>query len=417
MSQHHVFCPLYGIDKKGAIKIWEASVGVMPLGPNNTDIAVATIEYGLLGGKRQITTRQYTVGKNIGKSNETTPFQQAVAETRSKWNDKKNKEAYSESIPSSNSNNQQQQQQQEQKQVQEQIPNPNPTVYLPMLAHTFSGTGRQKIVFPCFVQPKLDGVRCVAHCLNSNSNVVIMQSRTGAAFTSLDHISTALSPVLGVNNRFVLDGEIYTTEMPFEELVGLVKTKKLTDAAKEKLAKVQYHVYDVYDKQNPDLPFSERTKLVANIVEQIENTNNNSSIAIRWVDTQRVSNMDEFRDKFGEYVGEGYEGIMLRNADGKYRFNYRSHDLQKYKEFVEQEYKIIGFNEGAGRDQGTVIWVCETETGRPFNVRPRGTQEMRRQWFQDGPQYIGKSLTVIYQELSEGGVPRFPVGKCIREGY
>ena len=116
-------------------------------------------------------------------------------------------------------------------------------------------------------------------------------------------------------------------------------------------------------------------------------------------------------------MDQGYEGIMMRNTEGLYQENYRSNDLMKYKEFFEGEYPIVDFKEAMGRDAGTVIWECETPEGRRFGVRPRGTQEMRREWFNHGASYVGKQLTVIYQELSEMGVPRFPVGKAIREGY
>ena len=108
---------------------------------------------------------------------------------------------------------------------------------------------------------------------------------------------------------------------------------------------------------------------------------------------------------------------MLRNAAGVYRANYRSNDLQKYKEFMEDEYRIIDFKEGEGRDLGAVIWVCETADGKEFSLRPRGSIEQRREWFNDGDSYIGKYVTVIFQELTEDGKPRFPVGKCVREGF
>jgi len=112
----------------------------------------------------------------------------------------------------------------------------------------------------------------------------------------------------------------------------------------------------------------------------------------------------------------GYEGCILRNINGLYRTNYRSHDLQKYKEFIESEYEIVGFKEGDGRDKGTVIWICKTHDST-FSVRPRGSIEMRKELYENGNNYIGKKLTVIYQELSEMGIPRFPVGKSIRDGF
>lgn len=142
-----------------------------------------------------------------------------------------------------------------------------------------------------------------------------------------------------------------------------------------------------------------------------------SAMAVVLVRTEKVARLAEFRKLFAEFVEAGYEGIMLRNAAGVYRANYRSNDLQKYKEFIEDEYRIIGFTQGDGRDAGAVVWVCETEDGKEFTVRPRGTMEKRREWFSQGDSYIGMNLTVIYQELTEEGKPRFPVGKAIRQGY
>ena len=91
--------------------------------------------------------------------------------------------------------------------------------------------------------------------------------------------------------------------------------------------------------------------------------------------------------------------------------------MQKYKEFHEEEYPIVGFDQGDGRDKGTVIWKCQTKEGRVFSVRPRGTHEYRNDLFKNGKLYVGKQLTVIFQELSELNVPRFPVGKAIRDNY
>jgi ATP-dependent DNA ligase len=135
------------------------------------------------------------------------------------------------------------------------------------------------------------------------------------------------------------------------------------------------------------------------------------------VRTEKVVALSDFRRLFSEFVEAGYEGIMLRNADGIYRANYRSNDLQKYKEFIEDEYLITGYTQGEGRDAGAVIWVCETADGKEFTVRPRGTMEQRRVWFNAGAKYVGKKLTVIFQELTEEGKPRFPVGKAVRDGY
>ncbi len=384
---------IYGVEKNGKTKVWTARIYRDIL----NGFATAEIEYGQLDGKKQSTTREYTEGKNLGKKNETTPLQQCLLETRRKWQDKMEKEGYSLAQPvleATNATNA-----------------TNATKVFPMLAHTFEPCSEKNkkngIVFPCYVQPKLDGLRCICYLMPSNK--VVAQSRTGAYFESVEHICEELRPILLKNPGLALDGELYTTDMPFEELAGLIKKKKLTEVDVQRTRLVKYHIYDIVSA----VPYSERHARIVDLL----SPNAHAHAHLEVVHTQLIPDLPAFKQAFGDYVASGYEGIMLRNVAGVYRQNYRSHDLQKYKEFVESEYPIVGFKEAAGRDAGTVIWVCVTAEEREFSVRPRGTQEQRRQWFQDGHKYVGKLLTVIYQELSELNVPRFPVGKAIRDGY
>ena len=450
------FPTLYAIDKNGKIKVWNASV-LQPSDKTEATAGYATarIMHGYINGKQQMALRDYNTGKNIGRSNETTPLDQCISETRRKWLDKKEKEAYTETKPADygegygdiSGNNYDDDSGGEDGEGGEgggSFARP----FLPMLAQTFdpsdfvAGNGNKKkkvIKFPCFVQPKLDGLRCVSYATRSDANAnandgtttVALQSRTGAFFTGLPHIAAALRPYLLQHPSVVIDGELYTDQMPFEELAGLIKKKKITPADTQRLKKVKYHVYDIYDHSRHDMPFSERIDVLASAVRRcgcvandtttasgrILRSDTDAAAVVILVRTEKIAALAEFRRLFSDFVEAGYEGIMLRNAAGEYRANYRSNDLQKYKEFLEDEYRIIDFTQGEGRDAGAVIWVCETADGKEFTVRPRGTMEQRREWFNEGDAYIGKKLTVVYQELTEEGKPRFPVGKAVRQGY
>jgi len=388
---HKEYASIFGKDKSGKTRIWKATVFSFQTSNPQMCNAMSVIQHGIYEGKLQLDTREYTEGKNIGKKNETTPLQQCMAEVEKKRKDKMEKEGYAEDFLGRESYSQQ----------------PTRKIF-PMLANKYepSSTSRKRggIVFPCFVQPKLDGLRCVVYLVNG---APVYQSRTGGIFTVLHHLDASIMEILSQNPTLVLDGELYTQQIPFEELAGIIKKKTLTEADKQKIRCVQYHVYDLVIA---DVPFRER---LSTLQQTISSTNG----FVTPVTTYLANSVQEFREKFGEYVSQGYEGIMLRNADGQYQENYRSNDLMKYKEFFEAEYKIVDFKEAVGRDAGTVIWECETPEGRQFSVRPRGTQEARREWFARGASLVGKQLTVIYQELSEMGVPRFPVGKAIRDGY
>ena len=453
------FPTLYAIDKNGKIKVWTAAV-LQPVAEADAWYATSRITHGYINGKQQVALRDYNTGKNIGRSNETTPLAQCISETQRKWTDKKEKEAYSETKPAdygegygdisggwcADDDG-----------GDDDAVAADTGPFLPMLAQTFNpadaiitgaggggaaaGNKKKKVItFPCFVQPKLDGLRCVSYVTrlpdgNGATATIALQSRTGAFFTGLPHIAAALRPYLSQHPSVVIDGELYTDQMPFEELAGLIKKKKITDSDVEQLKKVKYHVYDIYDRMNENMPYSERLGVLASAVRRcgcvandtfhsggmsanrVLRSDTEAATVVVLVRTEKVAVLGDFRRLFAEFVEAGYEGIMLRNAGGVYRANYRSNDLQKYKEFMEDEYRIIDFKDGEGRDAGAVIWVCETADGKEFTARPRGTMGQRREWFNDGESYIGKNLTVVYQELTEDGKPRFPVGKALRVGY
>lgn len=387
---------LYGKTSKDQSKVWISRILT-----NRDGHGIYEIEHGTEGGKLQLTRRIVTEGKNIGKKNETTPLDQCAAELRKKWADKQNKEGYwvRDAAPAS------------------PVETPARPI-LPMLAQTYTPQKSKKndIVFPCYIQPKLDGLRCLMYISSSagSTATVVVQSRTGGAFEHMGHISERVAPFLRAHPNIVLDGELYTTEIPFENLAGLIKKKNVSMEDLEELAKIKYHIYDFIDREKLALTFRDRDSQLDAFEDEMGETAHPQTGVVRFVPTYIANNSAEFREKFAEFIAAGYEGAMLRNASGVYRQNYRSTDLQKYKEFQEDEFTIVDFKQGDGRDEGTVIWICETPDGRQFSVRPKGSVEYRRNLYENALDYIGANLTVIFQELSEMGVPRFPVGKCIR---
>jgi DNA ligase-1 len=380
---------LYGTEKNGKTKVWKASVHY----DNITTYALSLIEFGQIDGKKQVSSREYKEGKNIGKKNETSPLQQCINETEKKWIDKKEKDGYNKD----NKDNKEEKNDNKDNDIKE-------IKYFPMLAHTYEpNTDKKKkndIVFPCYVQPKLDGLRCIIY---KKEGIIKCQSRTGTYFETMNHIIEELKTLFSKDEKLVLDGELYTNDFSFEELSGLIKKKKITDTDKEKLKNVKYHVYDIINNKIYEDRHNDIIKLI-----------NNYKYTL-CVPTYKAEK-DNFKSFFSTFIENGYEGIMLRNINGLYSCNFRSHDLQKYKEFKEGEYEIVGFKEGDGRDKGTVIWICKTEN-KEFSVRPKGSIEIRKEFFNNAKNYVGKYLTVIYQELSETCIPRFPVGKDIREDY
>ncbi len=385
------FPVLYGEASTGKIKQWSISV------VDESGCGVIVVEHGYEGGKLQTIQKAVREGKNVGKKNETTPLQQAIQEARAQWL-KKRESGYAPRDVADGSDGSDGAAAEvdgaaamdgDEKVSTSRGKGQDETVPSVMLAHDYHKRGHN-IQFPCYVQPKLDGTRCVAVPGRG------LFSRNKKAYPHLEHIRAEIDRLPA---SFVLDGELYSESLTFQEIVGLVKAETLKPGDEERQRLIKLHVYDIVC----DKPFKERWMNLAFLFRKRRFEH------LVLVETERCATREEVPAKHAEWCAAGWEGLMLRNAEGAYR-GVRSADLQKYKEFLDGEYRVVGFEEGAGLEAGCVIWVCETERGQRFSCRPRGSREERAALFADGAAYLGKMLTVRYQEETDDGLPRFPVG-------
>ncbi len=170
---------------------------------------------------------------------------------------------------------------------------------------------------------------------------------------------------------------------------------------------MDFWVYDVFQLDNPKVPFPNRLDTLDNI-----DTVGNDDIII--CPTAIATSIEEVKDLEKQYMSDGYEGAIVREMEGTYEIGKRSNHLLKVKTFMDEEYKIIGHTEGIGGFEGCVIWICETEKGQKFKVVPKGTYEQRQSWFKTATYNYGAMLKVKFFELTDEGIPRFPVGIGIR---
>jgi DNA ligase 1 len=363
---------LQGDTLTGKTKLWSIEVC------HRDGCGVIVTTHGYKDGKMQVSEKVITEGKNIGKKNETSPFDQAVAEARTAWT-KKRESSYApidEEVDEEVSRG---------KGIDDSVP-------LPMLAHDYNKRGKS-IQFPCFVQKKFDGTRCVGVPQKG------LFSRNRKSYPHMEHIVAELNRL---PPTMILDGELYSDTLTFQEIVGLVKRETLKAGDEEKQQQIQFHVYDLIN----DMPYVQR---YANLQMLFRRYKFKHLVLVK---TEHCESEEKMKEMHAQYVTDGYEGIMLRNKDGLYANN-RSIHLQKYKEFFDMECDIVGFKEGEGAEAGCVIWICELD-GKTFACRPRGTREEREELFEKGADFIGNQLTVRYQEKTDDGLLRFPVGIAIR---
>lgn len=375
---------LYKKSSTGAIQQWDIEATTWS-SPGDPVWGVIRTRHGQVGGKIQETEDVIKTGKNPGKKNATTASQQAELEAQAKW-EKQLKKGYVKTIEEAQSG------------AVDAIIEGGIS---PMLAHRFDEQGH-KIVYPAFAQPKFDGHRCIAVVKDGKAS---LWTRTRKPITGLPHIIATIEDWARFEQieDIILDGELYNHayRSNFEELTSFIRTPD----AKPGHEVVQYHIYDLAT----DDPQSERIEELRNFFAR-----NRWKDTLVFVETVQVADEDELMLIFENFLAGGYEGLMIRNASGKY-LNKRSYDLQKVKEFVDDEFTVIGVEEGRGKLAGHAIFVCTTESGNEFRVKMKGeTSELKKYW--ENPKLaVGRKLTVKYQGMTKYEIPRFPVALRFKE--
>jgi DNA ligase-1 len=258
--------------------------------------------------------------------------------------------------------------------------------------------------FPCFGQPKLDGIRCTAI---KKGNDVSLWTRTRKRIRSMPHIEAAILAAFPYWDT-TLDGELYNHDYrdDFENIVELVRP----DAPVAGHEVVQYHIYDAvllgdFETRNVWMEDNIPNNLQSNLP-------NNPLVRVETFIIESADDVLMWHDKMVEL---GYEGLILRNAAGLYVFK-RSYDLLKFKHFDTNEFQIIGIEEGRGRLQGHVgKFVCLTKNNLEFRAKQKGSLKKLKDYFEDHSLWEGKVLTVQFQNWTQDKRPRFPVGLAIRD--
>ncbi len=324
---------------------------------------------GQTDGKKVVSEWTEVYGKNEGRANATTDNEQALKEAEAKRKLKLERGYF------------------------ENIKNINKKQYFePMLACKYEDY-KDKLVYPIYSQPKLDGIRCI---VTKDG----MFSRNGKEIISAPHIRESLDKLFKHEPDLILDGELYADKFAndFNKIVSLVKkTKPTAEDLKESAKNIEYHVYDV---PSVDESFTGRWRELDELALDFPN-------CVKQVETHIITEEFYITDWYENYIERGYEGQMLR-TDGKYE-NKRSKFLLKHKSFIDEEYTILDIVEGEGNRSGTAgYFVFETKDGKRFKSNVKGTWEETAEMLKSKNKLIGKEATVKYFNLTPDGIPRFP---------
>jgi len=270
-----------------------------------------------------------------------------------------------------------------------------------MLAHKYN---EDKADYPAFIQPKLDGVRCLFTAKGA-------VSRANNQFMNVQHIEQALKPFFAKNPTAILDGELYNHGLKddFEKIISLVKKKKPTkDDRVEAAELVEYHIYDV------------ASMTIANYTTRLNYINSISNFQwnhiLRRVDTKVALDFDDALKMHKKNLKLGYEGSIYRSFEGKYKGT-RSWDLMKFKDFHDAEAHIVGYEEGKGKREGTLgKFFMQDDDGNKFGCPPGKGYNYKdlANMLENIHDYIGEYATFTYFERTKAGSYRHPHYKAIR---
>ena len=288
----------------------------------------------------------------------------------------------------------------------------------PMLAQNVGDYSRIKSDdWPLYVQPKLDGVRCLIQYDEEGEfegNGVVAYSRTGKEWKNIDHILTELKPFFMKYPNHILDGELYNHDLKddFEKIISLVrKTKPTNEDRLESELKVQFHCYDtIMEHWN----FEDRMLFINENFGYYGKFDSDVNMIVP-TPSHLVHNIEEVEAAHEDYLKQGYEGSILRKNE-RYECK-RSWTLMKVKDFSDAEATIIGYEEGKGKREGHLgKFIMQDDDGIEFGCPPgKGyTYKDMKDMLNNIHDYIGKRATFTYFERTKAGSYRHPLFKCIR---
>jgi DNA ligase-1 len=359
---------LYSRTSTGAIQTWTVEVQ----GDSYRMI------HGQQDGKLQTTEWTVCIPTNEGRANERNREQQALFEAQAAWTKKKDTGYF------------------------ENVDDVDMRFYVePMLAKKWEDR-KDKVKFPVYTQPKLDGLRAVI----TRSGA---KSRNGKDWVTIPHILKALEPIFDKYPDLILDGELYNHDLKhdFNKITSLVKKTKPTDEDLDESAKVvQFHWYDTASDKHT---FRQRKNWIKELKKNFDLPD-----CIQVVATHRIDDLETLDKVYNAYLSKGYEGQMIR-LDTPYEFK-RSANLLKRKEFQDEEYEILDIIEGVGNRAGLAgAMVFENELGHTFNSNIKGDRVWLKELLINKTHYIGQQATVVYfNKTPDKLIPRFPFVHSIR---
>ena len=385
---------LHDITKNKIVRLWDGLFS----GEDVSDeeyYGVIRIDFSYEGGKIRDDPYVYVKrGKNLGRSNATNPFTQAMKEAHAKYVKATDRDGETEYVR-------------------------------PMLARDIKKAGN--IEWPVYVQCKFNGNRCM---FTLKGRTIVPYSRNLKPVTVAPRVIEGIARVysatkkvlseltdgdmndMGLKKRpkrgdIFLDGELYAHGQSLQKLGRLrSKTSKNDDETK-------YYLFDIFVASQPDMIYQDRYKLIRRIRDKYGGNDDE----VVFVKTYKADTIDEAIAYKERFVANGYEGAMIRIPGERYEQSnkgYHSRNLIKLKPRFEEEYEVIGFAGGdsSGKEENAILIIVDV-SGKDLTLQPALPLDLRKELFDrytSSPRLFreelnGKMIKVYFDEKSDDGIP------------
>lgn len=259
------------------------------------------------------------------------------------------------------------------------------------------------------IEPKLDGIRCLAI---KRGDDIKLHTRSGKLIKNFDG---TVGKELSHFPDGAYDGEIMGKD--FTELMRQVNRKNDIDVSDTYFAMFDYLLLNEWDSRNCTHVAFERYQSLCFFFDCLKPKPNSSGVSLNYL---RVVPRREAPIDYGivclyhdEYVSQGFEGAMIKDLNGMYCFG-RDYSVMKFKAFFDADVRIIGFNEGTGKHVGKLGSFQVDYKGVKVQVGSGLNDELREAIWANKNNYIGRTIEVRYQEETPDGSLRFPTFVCFR---
>lgn len=274
----------------------------------------------------------------------------------------------------------------------------------------------EKVKYPCYIQPKLDGTRLVVVYHPDLPKMTIIDSSGEKFKEHIDFYTRSrhqfekgqthiLVELLKIAKKFpglYLDGELYKPGYALQEISG--SSRRILDESKSgrsKAIKLKYYIYDCFYVNEPSMPFEKRKQILDDVFAYADKIKAKNVIR---VETHKASSKKDLEKYHKKFLKDKLEGSVIRNRKSPYEIGLtverRSRQTLKWKEYEDKEFKVVDFTQGkTGKDVGLIMFILEVKNNKGekklFRARPAWTEENRRKWYKAMNKEYKKGTTVF----------------------